>query len=67
MILEGEVSRLILNLAVIGLIMGEGGMGANSVSRKPMLVRDTSWLTVSEIISVLLALIGQVILTRAIL
>ena len=67
MILEGEVSRLILNLAVIGSIMGEADMGANPVSRKPMLVRDTSWLTVSEIISVLLALIGQVILTRAIL
>lgn len=47
--------------------MGEGGMGANPVSRKPMLVRDTSWLTLSEIISVLLALVGQVILTRAIL
>ena len=67
MILEGEVSRLILNLAMIGSNMGEADMGANPVSRKPMLVRDTSWLTVSEIISVLLALIGQVILTRAIL
>lgn len=47
--------------------MGEASMGINPVSRKPMLVRDTSWLTISEIISVFLALIGQVILTRAIL
>ena len=36
-------------------------------ARKPILIRDTTWLTSSEIISVLLALIGQVILTRAVI
>lgn len=47
--------------------MRRGKSNQGFAARKPILIRDTSWLTSSEIISVLLALIGQVILTRAVL
>ncbi|MGB0266049.1 MAG: oligosaccharide flippase family protein [Candidatus Poseidoniaceae archaeon] len=47
--------------------MRRGNSQHGFAARKPILIRDTSWLTSSEIISVLLALIGQVILTRAVI
>ena len=49
------------------LVMRRGVSQHGFAARKPILIRDTTWLTSSEIISVLLALIGQVILTRAVI